>query len=144
MAVNFVGAVATGVTLLVVLVAKFAEGAWVMTILIPALLYLAAALAMSGIIPFIPLWVWLVGFIALNTLINYLGIQLTALVNKWMLLFELVVLVIFLVVGLVALSQGKGAGFRFTSFFNPETFSLPLIFGATSIAVLSFLGFDAI
>jgi len=122
-------------------------GGWMILldyILIPALLYLAAALAMSGLIPFIPLWAWLVAFIALNTLINYLGIQLTALVNKWMLLFELVVLVIFLVIGIVAVAQGKGAGFSFTSFFNPETFTLPLIFGATSIAVLSFLGFDAI
>ena len=38
MAINGVGALATGVTLLVVLVAKFAEGAWVMTLLIPILL----------------------------------------------------------------------------------------------------------
>ncbi len=38
MLVNGLGAVATGVTLLVVLVAKFAEGAWVMTLLIPVLL----------------------------------------------------------------------------------------------------------
>src|SRR5476651_1439423 len=38
MAINGVGAIATGVTLLVVLVAKFAEGAWVMTLLVPALL----------------------------------------------------------------------------------------------------------
>jgi amino acid transporter len=38
LAINAVGALATGVTLLVVLVAKFAEGAWVMTLLIPILL----------------------------------------------------------------------------------------------------------
>ena len=36
--VNGVGALATGITLTVVLVAKFAEGAWVMTLLVPALL----------------------------------------------------------------------------------------------------------
>jgi amino acid transporter len=36
--VNGVGAVATGITLVVILIAKFAEGAWVMTLLIPALL----------------------------------------------------------------------------------------------------------
>jgi hypothetical protein len=40
MLVNGLGALATGITLLVVVVAKFAEGAWVMTILIPALLAL--------------------------------------------------------------------------------------------------------
>ena len=38
MLINGLGALATGVTLVVVLVAKFAEGAWVMTLLIPALL----------------------------------------------------------------------------------------------------------
>jgi amino acid transporter len=37
-AVNMLGAAATGATLVVILVAKFAEGAWVMTILIPMLL----------------------------------------------------------------------------------------------------------
>jgi amino acid transporter len=40
MAVNAVGAAATGVTLLVVLVAKFVDGAWVMLALVPALLAL--------------------------------------------------------------------------------------------------------
>ena len=113
-------------------------------ILIPALLYLAAALAMNGIIPGIPLWAWLVAFVGLNTLINYLGIQLTALVNKYMLVLELIVLAIFLVVGIGAIAQGRGQGFSFDAFFNPETFSMPLLFGAASIAVLSFLGFDAI
>jgi len=37
-AVNAIGAAATGVTLVVILVAKFAEGAWVMTLLVPMLL----------------------------------------------------------------------------------------------------------
>jgi amino acid transporter len=37
-AVNAIGAAATGVTLVVILVAKFAEGAWIMALLIPMLL----------------------------------------------------------------------------------------------------------
>jgi len=113
-------------------------------ILIPALLYFVAGLAMNGIVPSIPVWVWLLAFISLNTVVNYLGISLTAMVNKIMLVAELVALVIFLVVGIVALTQGKGSGFSFNAFFNAETFSWPLVFGAASIAVLSFLGFDAI
>ncbi|TQJ33583.1 APC family permease [Arthrobacter sp. SLBN-122] len=113
-------------------------------LLIPCLLYLAAAIAMNGIIPDLPVWVWLVAFVVLNTVINYMGIQFTAKVNKIMLVLELVVLAIFLVVGLVALAQGKGRGFSFDAFFNSSTFSLPLLFGAASIAVLSFLGFDGI
>jgi len=38
MAINGIGALATGLTLLVILVAKFAAGAWVVVILVPALL----------------------------------------------------------------------------------------------------------
>jgi amino acid transporter len=40
MAINAVGAVCTGVTLAVVLVSKFIDGAWVMIVLIPTLLFL--------------------------------------------------------------------------------------------------------
>src|SRR4029078_3925397 len=40
MAINGAGAICTAVTLVVVLVSKFAEGAWVMLLLIPALLVL--------------------------------------------------------------------------------------------------------
>lgn len=114
-------------------------------VLVPCLLYLAASLAMAAIIPAVPVWIWLVIFVVLNTIINYMGISLTAKVNKFMLVGELIVLVIYLVIGITAIAQGKGgASFGFEGFFNADTFSLPLIFGAASIAVLSFLGFDAI
>ena len=43
MIINGIGAIATGVTLLVVLVAKFAAGAWIVAILIPALIFLMIA-----------------------------------------------------------------------------------------------------
>ncbi len=44
MVINGVGAVATGITLVVVLVAKFTEGAWIIAILVPILI-----VAMSGV-----------------------------------------------------------------------------------------------
>jgi hypothetical protein len=43
MIVNGIGAVATGITLIVVLVAKFTEGAWITAILIPGLIILMIA-----------------------------------------------------------------------------------------------------
>ena len=43
MIVNGVGAVATGITLVVVLVAKFSDGAWITVILVPLLILLMAA-----------------------------------------------------------------------------------------------------
>lgn len=44
MAINALGAVATGVTVIVVAVAKFAEGAWITLALIPALLLMMVAI----------------------------------------------------------------------------------------------------
>jgi amino acid transporter len=113
-------------------------------VLVPGLLYLIASIAMNSIVPAIPVWLWIVAFVVLNTVVNYLGIEMTARVNKIMLVAELVVLAIFLVVGIVALAAGAGRGFGFGPVFESSTFSVGLVFGAVSIAVLSFLGFDGI
>ena len=65
-------------------------------ILIPGLLYLISGFAMNATIPAVPVWLWIVGFVVLNTVVNYLGIEFTARINKIMLVAELVVLAIFL------------------------------------------------
>lgn len=113
-------------------------------LLVPGLLYLVSGVAMNSLVPAVPVWVWLTGFVLLNTAVNYMGIEMTAKVNKAMLAAELAVLVVFLAIGITALAQGKGHGFSFTPLYDPGTFSWPLVFGAVSIAVLSFLGFDGI
>ena len=113
-------------------------------VLVPSLLYLIAGVAMNSLISSVPVWMWLVAFVVLNTVVNYVGIEFTAKVNKIMLIGELIVLAIFIVIGIVALAQGKGQGFDFTPIYNADTFSWSLVFGAVSIAVLSFLGFDGI
>jgi amino acid transporter len=114
-------------------------------ILVPALLYLFSAVALRPLVPEIPVWIWLVGFIGFNAFVNLLGIEFTARVNRYMLLMELVVLALFIVLGLRALYGGAGAGgLTVAPFYDPKVFSLSLVVGATSIAVLSFLGFDGI
>ncbi len=113
-------------------------------VLVPTLLYIVAAIAMNSFIAAIPVWAWLLLFIVANTVINYLGIELTAKVNKIVLVGELIVLAIFIVIGVIAIASGKGNGFSFDAFYNSDTFSIGLVLGAVSIAVLSFLGFDGI
>ncbi|TQS25047.1 APC family permease [Microbispora sp. KK1-11] len=113
-------------------------------VLVPTLLYLVASSAMTSFVPGVPIWVWLIAFIVLNTVVNYLGIEMTARMNKIMLVAELIVLAIFLVIGIVALAQGKGHGAALSPLFDSSTFSWPLAFGSVSVAVLSFLGFDGI
>jgi amino acid transporter len=113
-------------------------------VLVPGLLYLIAGIAMNSILTAIPVWLWVAAFVVLNTAVNYLGIEMTARINKIMLVAELVVLAIFIVIGVVALAGGAGRGFDFGPVYTSSTFSLGLVFGAVSIAVLSFLGFDGI
>jgi amino acid transporter len=114
-------------------------------ILVPSLLYLFSAVALRPVLPGVPAWVWLVAFISFNAAVNFIGIQFTARVNRYMLIMELAVLALFVVLGLVALYDGAGAG-RLTlkPIYDAHVFSLATVAGATSIAVLSFLGFDGI
>jgi len=114
-------------------------------ILIPSLLYLVSAAALSAIVPSIPAWIWLVLFIGINTVINVRGIEFTAKANKIILVAEFIVLGIFIIVGLVALKNGVGAGgLTIKPLYDSSQFSLSTVMGAVSIAVLSFLGFDGI
>lgn len=113
-------------------------------VLVPALLYLIAGVAMNSFVPDVPLWAWVLLFIVINTAVNYFGIEMTARITLVMLALELVVLAIFLVVAIGALIAGTGQGFSFDPLYNADTFSLGVVFSAVSIAVLSFLGFDGI
>ena len=114
-------------------------------ILVPALLYIFSAIALRGLFPRMPEWAWLLGFIAFNAVVNLLGIRFTARVNWYMLLMELISLTLFVALGLIALYHGYGAGgLTLRPIYNPSVFSLAMVVGATSIAVLSFLGFDGI
>ena len=114
-------------------------------LLIPSLCYVAGAAAMHSVLPQVPQSLWIVAFIAFNTTINLLGIETTARASMIFLVGELVVLGAFVVLGVIAVSRGvNGAHWSVVPFYNPEVFQPGLIFSALSVAVLSFLGFDAI
>lgn len=114
-------------------------------ILVPALLYLFSAVALRPVLPGVPDWIWLLGFITFNAAVNLVGVQLTARVNRFMLIMELATLALFVVCGALALHRGLGSGgLTVQPFYDPEVFSLATVAGATSIAVLSFLGFDGV
>jgi len=114
-------------------------------ILVPALLYIFSAVALRPLLPRVPDWIWLVAFVSFNAVVNLLGVQLTARVNRYVLGIELATLALFIVLGLGALYGGHGAGgLTVKPVYDPAVFSMATVAGATSIAVLSFLGFDGI
>ncbi|MBC1563432.1 APC family permease [Listeria booriae] len=113
-------------------------------VFVPALLYVVSANSLKAIVPDVPVWIWLVIFILVNSWINIRGIAFTARANIVFLVGELIVLAIFIAVGVVAISNGAGDGVTIKPIYNAADFNLPFVMTAVSVAVLSFLGFDGI
>jgi amino acid transporter len=113
-------------------------------VLVPALLYIVAGAAMHSFVPGLPVWAWIALFVLANTTVNFFGIELTARVNRLMLVAEIVVLAIFVVAAVVAIAGGRGDGWSLRPLYDSSTFSVGVAFSAVSVAVLSFLGFDGI
>ena len=114
-------------------------------LLIPTLCYVVGAAALRSIMPQIPQPAWIIAFIVFNTAINMLGIETTARASMMFLVGELIVLAIFVLLGAIAVTRGvNGAHWSLAPFFEPRVFHIDLVFSALSVAVLSFLGFDAI
>src|SRR5699024_1511286 len=115
-------------------------------LLLPALAYLLSATWLHGLIPGIPAFVWVFVFAILNTVTNIFGIRFQARSNFVLLGLELLVLAIFIGVAIdFVFIQGHGAGgWSIKPWFQPEHLDWSFVAAATSVAVLSFLGFDAI
>ncbi|MGC0314980.1 APC family permease [Kitasatospora acidiphila] len=114
-------------------------------LLVPTLLYVTGAVALQSVIGGVPQWLWIVVFVVFNTAVNLLGIETTALMNKLFLLAELIVLALFVGLSVSAIARGVGgAHWSLDPLYNPQVFSVSVVFSALSVAALSFLGFDAI
>jgi amino acid transporter len=88
----------------------------------------------------------MVEVLAVNTAINRLGVRLQSLAHFVLLALELVALAIFVVLAVrfvFVLGLGAG-GFSWAPLYQPGHLSWSFIATATTIAALSFLGFDAI
>ncbi|WP_127508672.1 APC family permease [Actinoplanes solisilvae] len=118
-------------------------------VLVPTLLYLVASVALHAslaavpVLSAVPVWGWLVAFVAANTAINTRGIKVTAKFTWIMLVGELAVLFIVLGIGAWAVATGVGR-WTWEPLYNPSTFGVAMVLAGTSVAVLSFLGFDGI
>ncbi|HEX3432354.1 MAG TPA: APC family permease [Rhizomicrobium sp.] len=114
-------------------------------LLLPTLTYVVAGIAMHAAMPETPKILWVLAMLVGATVINYLGIEATARANFVLLAFQLVVLAIFAVLGSVAVVHHVGgAHASLLPFYRPHELTSSVVFGALSLAVLSFLGFDAI
>src|SRR5437867_773254 len=97
-------------------------------------------------LPKIPYAVWVVFFVTLFTGLNLFGIRTSARINGVLAAAMGVVILIFLAAAAryVMKIPHDGAAFFTRPFYDPQTFSVPAVLGGTSLAVLTYIGFDGI
>src|SRR5882672_1492693 len=85
-------------------------------------------------------------FIALFTGLNLFGIRTSARINEVMAAGMGIVILVFLIAAAhyVFGRPHAGAAFFTRPFYDPRTFTLPAVLGGTSLAVLTYIGFDGI
>lgn len=103
------------------------------------------AKAAMNILPGISFYVWVIFFVAFFTWLNLRGIETSAKLNEALCLGMVVVVLLFLgaVARWVWTIQHDPAFFT-RPFYDPATFHVSNLFAGTSVAVLTFIGFDAI
>ncbi len=95
--------------------------------------------------PGVPSWIWKIFFALVFTLLNIRGIKTSARINAVMaMLMGMVVVAIFIAGARYIFGAPQGTISYLTPFYDPHTFSWGNLFGCTSIAVLTYIGFDGI
>ena len=114
-------------------------------LLLPSLIYVICAVSIHAVLPALPKPLLVAAFVALNTTVNIIGIESTAKASIALLALQLLLLALFTGLCLIGLAHGvAGAHLALSPLYDAHQVSPSLIFGALSLAVLSFLGFDAI
>ncbi|MEU8682102.1 APC family permease [Streptomyces sp. NPDC048611] len=113
-------------------------------LLIPAVAYLFSGIALHALVPAVHPWVWTALAVVVTTLLNLSGVRTAARAGFAVLAMEIVVLTVF-VVAAVAELVAHGAQRDWAAPLTGEGgFSVGAVLSAVSVAVLSYLGFDAI
>jgi putrescine importer len=96
--------------------------------------------------PHVPVWGWKIFFAGVFTLLNIRGVKTSARINAGMAIgMGAVIAVIFVAAARYIFGHPHDdPGFFTRPFYDPQTFSYGALFGCTSIAVLTYIGFDGI
>jgi putrescine importer len=114
-------------------------------VLNPVICTIWCAQAAGNILPAVPYAVWAPLFAVLFTALNLFGIQTSARINAALAAVMGAVIVVFLAVALRrVVSQGLSAADLVRPFYDPQTFSAATLLTGTSVAVLTYIGFDGI
>jgi len=96
----------------------------------------------SQFAPGVPPWIWKIFFVIVFTFLNVRGIKTSARINTGMAFFMGIVVVAIFIAGARYIFGVPHDGAYFTRpFYDPMTFTFTGLFGCTSIAVLTYIGF---
>ena len=100
----------------------------------------------QNILPHVPYWLLAIGFASMFTAFNLRAIRTSARINETLAAGMTIGVVVFFAFAGRFLWElhAHGAAFLAQPFYNAGTFSLHRLFRGTSIAVLTYIGFDAI
>lgn len=114
-------------------------------LLIPAFVYVTVAVALGALVPGVDRAFWVLLLVAFTTTVNWFGVTVTTRANFIGVILQVVVIVGFAGLATVALGHGFGNGaLTARPFYAAGHFETGAIFSATSLCIMSFLGFDAI
>ena len=113
-------------------------------LLIPSVAYLFSGIALHALVPSVPAWVFTLIAFAATTALNLAGVAIAARAGFVVLVAEIGVLALFIVCALAVLASDGPARPWDSALTGLGPFAWSPVVGAVSIAVLSFLGFDAI
>ncbi|HMD40662.1 MAG TPA: APC family permease [Candidatus Acidoferrum sp.] len=96
--------------------------------------------------PGLPVWGWKIFFAVVFTLLNMRGVKTSARVNATLaaLMSGVVVIVFVTTIRYIFGHPHSDPGFFTRPFYDPKTFTFSDLFGCTSLAVLTYIGFDGI
>lgn len=111
----------------------------------PMISSLIVGLYANAYFPSVPMFVWIILFIAIISTVNILGVKIAANFNMYVVIFQVLFFVLFAILSIKGLLEGKGTGTLFSSlpFFDPNV-KMSAILGVVPLLCFSFLGFDAV
>jgi putrescine importer len=114
-------------------------------ILNPLICTIWCAKAAGNVVSGVPYIFWAVGFAVLFTMLNLNGVETSARINSGMAAVLGAIILLFAGAAVhYLLLHMQTASFYTLPFYNPQTYSTHAVLGGTSIAVLTYIGFDGI
>jgi len=115
-------------------------------LLIPILCVIFTSIAAHHLFPVIPYPLWIFFFAGGFTFLNLRGIRITARVN-WILMMVMSVVVFYFMgtaIRFIFIHDGWAGLFTIRPFYNDASFSWDAVWAGTSLAALTYIGFDGL